>query len=258
VICYEQQIMKPYKWLAKYYDSFLSNTREFDLARETVLGDTLKRAEAVCDLACGTGRTAIGYAKRGLRVYGVDLSPGMCRQANANARAAGLKVQVIQADMRAFRLPEKVDAISCEYDALNHVPEKQDLARVLRCVASALKPGGVFYFDVNMRLAFERNWRLSWTAERNGVMLVTQGGYVEGADRAWIDVNWFVRQQGNTWKRHREHVEEVCWSDREMRAALKAAGFRDIQTWDSAQFFENPMFGQGYRTFYLARKAASK
>ncbi len=67
--------------------------------------------------------------------------------------------------MRAFRLTEPVDLVLCEFDALNHIPRKPDLARVASAVARALRPGGHFYFDVNNRLAFETIWPGTWWVE---------------------------------------------------------------------------------------------
>ena len=60
--------------------------------------------------------------------------------------------------MRTFRLPKAMDLITCEFDALNHVPRKADLRRVARAVARALRAGGHFLFDVNNSLGFERYW----------------------------------------------------------------------------------------------------
>jgi SAM-dependent methyltransferase len=64
----------------------------------------------------------------------------------------------MRGDMRNFRLPERGDLVLCEFDALNHVPRKEDLARVANSVSRALRPGGHFFFDVNNRLAFEKFW----------------------------------------------------------------------------------------------------
>jgi cyclopropane fatty-acyl-phospholipid synthase-like methyltransferase len=47
-------------------------------------------------------------------MFGVDLSPVMCRRAREKAREAGLPLRVIHADMREFRLPELVDLVTCE------------------------------------------------------------------------------------------------------------------------------------------------
>jgi 2-polyprenyl-3-methyl-5-hydroxy-6-metoxy-1,4-benzoquinol methylase len=73
-------------------------------------------------------------AKRGIRAYAVDLSPGMCRATRRQAREASLKIAVSRQDMRSFCLPVQVDLVLCEFDALNHVPRKQDLPRVLEPV----------------------------------------------------------------------------------------------------------------------------
>src|SRR5690242_10520551 len=138
---------RPYRWLAEYYDQLFDFHLDwFERARQTILGRILAGVESACDLACGTGNTALRLAREGIRMTGVDLSPAMCRIAREKARRAGFPLRVIHADMREFRLPELVDLILCEFDALNHVPQKQDLARVAGAVSQALRPGGHFYF----------------------------------------------------------------------------------------------------------------
>ena len=245
--------VQPYRWLAEYYDEiFAFGGAWADAAREHVLGSTLPRVKSACDLACGTGRTALLLARRGIRAFGVDLSPAMCRVARRKVRAAGLPVRIIQADMRSFRLPQKVDLVLCEFDALNHVPRESDLPRVARAVARALSPGGWFYFDVNNSPSFRHAWPLTWFLDRPDVVLVMHGGYDARRDRAWSEVEWFIRE-GRRWRRERERVEEVCWTPQEICAALRAAGFKQIRSWDAMPFFKNdPIIRPGYRTVYLA------
>src|SRR5436190_20478657 len=109
-----------YHWLAKYYDHLLDFRRPFELARNRVIGPLLPKVEAACDLCCGTGALAIRLGKQGIKTFAVDLSPEMCRIARSKARGAGVSVKVLQSDMRTFRLPQQVDLITCEFDALNH------------------------------------------------------------------------------------------------------------------------------------------
>jgi len=192
---------RPYRWLAQYYDRlFTFHLSWAEAARRRVLGPILPRLESACDLACGTGTTALALAGKGIKMYAVDLSPVMCRLARAKARRARVPLRVLRADMREFRLPEPVDLVSCEFDALNHVPRKSDLALVAKAVARALRPGGYFYFDVNNRLAFERIWPRTWWIEKPGVAIVMRGGYDRRRDRAWSDVEWFIRE-GSCWRR---------------------------------------------------------
>ena len=125
--------VKPYRWLAKYYDEFFGPFRApLDAARETLLRPVMAGVHSACDLACGTGTTALKFAARGIETYAVDLSPAMYREVRAKARSAGLRVRVARGDMRTFRLPAAVDLITCESDALNHVERKSDLAKVAR------------------------------------------------------------------------------------------------------------------------------
>jgi SAM-dependent methyltransferase len=157
--------------------------------------------------------------------------------------------------MRDFRLPQTVDLITCEFDALNHLPQKRDLHRVLKCVVRALEPGGHFAFDVNNRLSFERVWSGTWFLDKDPVAMVMHGGHDRGTDRAWTDLEWFIRR-GKTWTRHHEHVEEVCWSAAEIREGLRSAGFDRIRSWDAAPFFDgDAMTRPGMRTFWRARRA---
>jgi len=156
--------------------------------------------------------------------------------------------------MRSFTLPEQVDLVLCEFDALNHVPRKRDLSRVLKAVAGALKPGGYFFFDVNNRRGFKGYWKGAFCVEKPGIVLVMKNGNKAAWDRAWSDCVWFIRK-GRLWARHTERVEEVCWSEKEMRRALGDAGFGAIRSWDSTRFIKgSPIIKRGCRTHYLARK----
>jgi hypothetical protein len=44
-------------------------------------------------------------------------------------------------------------------------------------------------------------------------------------DRAWRDLEWFIRSGHGNWQRRHERVEEVCWSAKETRTIFKNAGF---------------------------------
>ena len=245
----------PYELLAEYYDHFFDRNAGMRRARKTVFGPLLRNVSAVCDLACGTGSWAVELASRGIYTFAVDLSPAMCALARRKAGEANVAVHVVTSDMRTFRLPRTVDLITCEFDALNHVPRKSDLGRVLKRAAQTLNPGGHFAFDVNNRPAFEQVWAHTWFLEKPPVALVMRGSYTPGRDRAALDLEWFVRTGGkNSWRRHHEHVEEVCWSADEIRAALDKAGLQVVGTWDAAPFFRDDFTRPGNRTYWLTQK----
>lgn len=251
-------IVKPaYTLLGKYYDRLMaSHPKMWRGARQHILARILPRVRSVCELACGSGTTALEFARRGLRVYAVDASPVMCRHTRQKARQAGLRVRVLRADMRSFHLPQPVDLVTCEFDAINHMPRKADLARVARAVARALCPGGYFFFDANTRQAFEKIWPNTWWVETREFALVMHGGYDAQRRTGWTDAEWFLPVGRNRWRRYRERYEQVCWSDAEIGRTLRRAGFTRLRAWDAARFLSTPPWNQrGCRSFYLAQKS---
>jgi len=243
-----------YRWLAEYYDVvFPPNESPMRRVRDTVLKKIMPNVQAACDLACGTGETALDFARAGIETFAVDVSPAMCRLAREKAMRERLSVHVIRADMRRFRLPQAVDLVTCESDALNHVGTKGDLLSVARAVARSLRPGGHFLFDVNNAPGFKKYWTGNVWVEKPGVSVVMRNGHSKNAHRAWSDLEWFI-QDGERWVRYHERVEEVCWSRSEILRAMGQAGFASLRAWDAAPFFKNPMVTRGCHTIYLARR----
>jgi len=54
----------------------------------------LKSTDVVFDLGCGDGRIVVAAAKRGARAYGVDIDPARVKEANENAKQAGVADKV--------------------------------------------------------------------------------------------------------------------------------------------------------------------
>ena len=121
-------------------------------------------------------------------------------------------------------------------------------------MARALRPGGWFYFDVNNRAGFKSYWKGVMWNERPGVVMVMRNGNDAPNDKAWADIEWFIRSARGLWHRRRERVQEVCWSAKEIRTLLKKTGFDRVRAWDAAPFFKSPLITPGCRTLYLARK----
>jgi SAM-dependent methyltransferase len=111
-----------------------------ELARET--------DGPLVELAVGNGRVAIPVAQATRRaVLGIDTSPAMLAQARNRATAAGVKLDLREADMRDFSVEELAGLVYCPFRGLLHLPTWADRRRVFEHVAQALRAGGRFAWN---------------------------------------------------------------------------------------------------------------
>ncbi|HSC76926.1 MAG TPA: class I SAM-dependent methyltransferase [Candidatus Acidoferrales bacterium] len=250
---------RPYSLLARYYDELTRGAPRMNrIAREKILGRILSRARTVCDLGCGTGTAAVELARRGHTVYALDFSPDMVRLARRKVRrlppGVRSRLTVRRADMRSFRLSRPADLVLSQFNPINHLPRKSDLVPTFHTVARALRPGGWFLFDINTRRTYEQIYSMTRWEEKPGFCLVYRGRFDPRRDKARLDLEWFIRN-GATWRRYRERIEDTCWSDAEIRRALRRAGFRRIRFWDGADVRPPSAYQKrGLDGYYLAQK----
>jgi len=105
----------------------------------------LRRGPLV-DLACGSGLWAATAQRAGFDVIGVDISPAMIRLAKRTAPGARFH----RGSLYDFALPA-CDVVTVLGEGLNYLPahgREPDLGRLIAKVSRALRPGGMFIFDV--------------------------------------------------------------------------------------------------------------
>ena len=96
------------------------------------------------DLACGTGVLCRVLKQAGIDSRGMDFSAGMI----AIARAESPDIPYDVADMTLYRPEQKFDLVTCTGDAVNHIPDPQDVGKIFENVYACLSPGGYFIFDL--------------------------------------------------------------------------------------------------------------
>ncbi|MDZ4772482.1 MAG: class I SAM-dependent methyltransferase [Planctomycetota bacterium] len=239
--------------LARHYDVVASYGPPMNAhARRMMLRGFEREVHDVCDLACGSGETALAFAKAGKRVVAVDLSPEFCRIVRRKAKLAQLDITVIESDMRRFPLPAKVDLVACEFAALNSLEEHSGIDATFAAVKRALRPGGLFLFDVNTPLAFQTQVGTHWM-DTPGFKLVMHGTSSKDGKRTRLALEWFV-PKGKLLRHERETIHHVAWTDAEIRRALKRAGFALQRAADGLDV-RPKMVGlqRGTDAYYLAR-----
>ena len=103
---------------------------------------------AVLDLGCGPGRHAVPFAQRGFDVTALDLSAFHLEKAKERAAAAGVAVEFVQGDMRAFARQNTFDLAINLFTSFGYFADDRDDARILQNLHASLKPEASLVMDV--------------------------------------------------------------------------------------------------------------
>jgi SAM-dependent methyltransferase len=98
----------------------------------------------VLDVGAGTGRVALDLAAQGVEVVALDLEPELLEALSARAAAAGLAVETLAADARAFDAGEaRFGAVIVPMQTLQLLPDAAARAEFFAAARRALRPGGL-------------------------------------------------------------------------------------------------------------------
>ncbi len=114
------------------------------MALPVIAKGKLRPGMEILDMACGRGRHASIFAREGLRVTGVDISPESIHEAAMATPSAHFEVF----DMRKPYALGRFDAVVCLFTSLGYTSNRQDDDLAVTAAAIALKPSGLFVLDL--------------------------------------------------------------------------------------------------------------
>ena len=249
--------MDAYHALAASYDR-LTNDVDYEATvkfyMEILRREGLKPRTAV-DLACGTGSVTKILAEKGYEVTGVDLSEEMLTQAFQKVQDMEDPPRFICQNLRSLYLPRGVDMAVCALDSLDYITNPEDCAEAIRRTYKALNPGGIFIFDVNTPEKLRAMDGQIFLDEDDDVYCVWRGEFDEESNICtyWMDL---FQRDGDIWQRSYEEHCEYAYSEAQLRAYLKDAGFTHIEVYADRKF-EAPGAGE-QRIYFKARKGKIK
>jgi SAM-dependent methyltransferase len=140
---------------------------------------------SVLELAAGPAEHAREFARRGLRATALDRSPAMCAYAAARAKADGLDLAVVEADMRDFAVaapdgePAAFDLAITMLNSACHLFTLDDLVRHLAAVRAQLAAGGLYIVELAHPADFFApvpRTSSEWTVDAPGVQAKVRWG----------------------------------------------------------------------------------
>jgi SAM-dependent methyltransferase len=204
---------------------------EADLARVLRALD-LPPGAAVLDVPCGDGRIALGLARAGHRVTGVDIAPAEVEL--AASAAAGLDARFLAGDLRALPVTGPFDAVVSWGNSFGYLTP-EDSARSLAGMHAVLRPGGRLALE---SLCVAESFLPGGLAERaehefGGVRMELVNRYDAVESRMESAVT-FTDADGR--EEHARIAHRVHTSGEVVRM-LRAAGFADVTLSDGEGAF---------------------
>lgn len=238
-------VFEPNDYLYFYQDGLTEERtqKEIDLlVRELKLGKPM----TILDLACGHGRHANRLAALGHNVTGVDITKGFLKIAKRDAKAKGVKVKYIHHDMRKIKFKNEFDRVILMFTAFGYFKDKENF-KVLKNIARALKPAGLFCFDIPNRDGFVKGLLPFIVTEKGKDLLIDRHTFDKATNRLYdkrIVIRNGVRKDMDFFIRF--------YNRKEMSGLLKKVGFKSVRffgDWDS-----NPLTKDSRRMIIVAKK----
>lgn len=189
----------------------------------------------VLDIACGTGPHLIRLADRGYHMSGLDLSARNVDFLRERLEARGHRGELFVGDMTKFRLPKRVDAAICMQDSQGHLLTNASLIAHLKCVARAVRPGGLYIFDRYMASSWTdpaRSW--SWSRRRGRLIVRATFSALNDVDPVSQvfreDMTLEAVENGTRRVYRQSHMSRMVFPQ-ELRALVELAGGFEFVQW---------------------------
>ncbi|GFH43376.1 SAM-dependent methyltransferase [Lactococcus hodotermopsidis] len=143
--------MENYQEFARVYDSIMDDTL-YKAWHDFSLRHLPAKVHDILELACGTGKLSVQFARDGYAVTGLDLSEDMLAIAYNRALdelAENIGIGFIEGDMRDLSDVGTYDAVTCYSDSICYMPDRAAVQQVFDGVFNSLNAGGTFIFDVH-------------------------------------------------------------------------------------------------------------
>lgn len=168
---------EPFDWYQTpiYYDMIFDEGTNQEAHFLAAIHDRYvsSRGRRVLEPACGSGRLMLALAQRGFAVAGFDASEGMLRYAREQLQRHQVKGDLRHARMEDFSYRQPFDLAHCLVSTFKYLDSERAALNHLRCVAAALKPGGVYVLGLHLsEYDISSCTRERWVAQRDNLRVV--------------------------------------------------------------------------------------
>jgi SAM-dependent methyltransferase len=250
----------------------MDNYQEFARVYDTIMDDTLYEAwhdfsrrhlpsetKEILELACGTGKLSVQFARDGYAVTGLDLSEEMLTIAYNRALDElddSVGIGFIEGDMRDLSDVGTYDAVTCYSDSICYMSDREAVQEVFDGVFNALNAGGTFIFDVHSVHQID-NVFPGYTYHENeeDFAFIWDSFPGEKAHSITHELTFFVKDSDGKFERRDEVHDERTYTIDNYLTMLDNAGFVSVQVFaDFEDVAPSDQDDDSARWFFVARK----
>jgi len=184
------------------------------------------------DVCCGSGQWARELTRLGYRVTGLDASPAMIRLARQTAPSARFLV----ADARNFHFVNSFSGVISAFNSLAHAGSAEQLLLIFRNIRRALARGAAFVFDLSMEEAYLSRWRGRFSSHIGEFVFTLEPTY-DCVSRTARNQICIANRNGDSGSDTAFTISQHCYSEDEVRDALRVADFHEIESFDAEDNF---------------------
>lgn len=218
--------MAQYSDFARVYDTFMNNIPYGEWVE--FLTNKIKEYNDGCrilELGCGTGTFSFLMEEKGYSVVGIDCAPDMIKEANRKAKKVKSGCRFELQDMRVIEQEEEFDNVISVCDSMNYLSEEFDLQSTFDGVASVLKKGGLFVFDMKTEEFYKSLGDNVFVDENEDGCYIWKNFYDEESRDNSYELTFFIKKKKDLYtKVCEEHVQHVFYEEEIINCA-KNAGF---------------------------------
>ena len=185
----------------------------------------LTKGSSVLDAGCGPGRISVELAAKGLDVTGVDIIQSELDAAKDSADAEGVKLDLINCDLRSFKSQKKFDCAINLYTSFGYCDTIEEDFQILKNIADSLRDNGFFILECTSRETAILYFTDGEWFERSGLTVLTQFS-VEGAWEG-LRSKWTIINRDGQRIEH-EFVQRL-YSAIELKRMMIRAGFNSVE-----------------------------
>lgn len=132
---------------------------------------TLPAESRILDLACGAGRHAIAFAKKGYHVTAIDLSENLLNIGRREAERQAVSVDFSRQDIRSVHVDGSFQLALNLFTSFGYFEKDEENFGIFRTAYQYLDEAGYFVFDFLNEQYVKKNLILNSVDEKNGVVI---------------------------------------------------------------------------------------